>query len=180
MNYLRQRQQLVIFIIAVLIVGGFVFLRYLPLNKKIAQIHEMQQQQLFVIEKADVEEEKFAALQEQKDSVLELLKNYDRNIPVNRDLGGFLQEIADMMNTAELAEQFVEPAQELQGKKLISIPINMQCKGRFEQIFLFFQLLQNLDRQIRIEDVKLTNSGGYDGLVKMQTKAIVYYRGQSG
>ncbi|MCK4887660.1 MAG: type 4a pilus biogenesis protein PilO, partial [Planctomycetes bacterium] len=114
------------------------------------------------------------------DSVLELLKNYDRNIPVNRDLGGFLQEIADMMNTAELAEQVGEPGQELQGKKLISIPINMQCKGRFELIFLFFQLLQNLDRQIRIEDVKLTNSGCYDGLVKMQTKAIVYYRGQSG
>ncbi|MCK4887193.1 MAG: hypothetical protein KAS96_07370, partial [Planctomycetes bacterium] len=111
MNYLREKQQLVIFIIAVLIVGGFVFLRYLPLNKKIAQIHEMQQQQVSVIEKADVEKAKFAALQEQRDSVLELLKNYDRNIPVNRDLGGFLQEIADMMNTAELAEQFVEPGQ---------------------------------------------------------------------
>jgi len=180
MNYLRQRQQLVIFIIAALIVSGFVFLRYLPLNKKISQIHDSQQQQLSVIAKADIEKAKLTDLQQQRDTILEQLKDYDRNIPANRDLGGFLQEIADMMNTAELVEQLVEPGQEVQGKKLVSIPINMQCKGRFEQIFTFYQLLQNLDRQIRIEDVKLTNSGGYNGLVKMQTKAVVYYRGQSG
>jgi len=180
MNYLRQRQQLVIVIIAALIVGGFVFLRYLPLNKKIARIQQTQQQQLSLIEKAACEKAKITALQEQKDSILASLNNYDRNIPVDRDLGGFLQEIADMMNAADLAEQLVEPGQEMKGEKLISISINMQCKGRFEQIFSFFQSLNNLDRQIRIEDVKLTNSGGYDGLVQMQTSAVIYYRGQAG
>ena len=180
MNYLRQRQQLVIFIIAVLIVGGFVFLRYLPLNNKISQIKEMEQQQLSAIKKADVEKAKLAALQQEKESTLGLLENYDLHIPVGRDLGGFLQEIADMMNDAELAEQLVEPGQETQGSKLVSIPINIQCKGRFEQIFAFYQSLQNLGRQIRIEEVKLTNSGAYDGLVKMQTRAVIYYRGQTG
>ena len=180
MNYLREKQQLVIVIIAALIVGGFVFLRYLPLNKKIARIQQTQQQQLSLIEKAAAEKAKIIDLQEQKDSLLALLNNYDRNIPVGRDIGGFLQEIADMMNAAGLAEQLVEPGQEQQGEKLISIPVNMQCKGRFEQIFSFFQSLNNLDRQIRIEDIKLTNSGGYDGLVQMQTSAVIYYRGQAG
>lgn len=179
MNYLRERQQLVIFIIAALVVGGFIFLRYLPLNKKISQIHEMEQQQLSVIEKASGEKAKIEALEEQVNSILESLRDYDRNIPVDRNLGEFLQEIADMMNAAELAEQLVEPGQEIRGEKLISIPITMQCRGRFGQIFLFYQLLNNLDRQIRIEDVKLTNSGGYDGLVQMQTSAVIYCRGQS-
>jgi Tfp pilus assembly protein PilO len=180
MNYLRERQQLVIFITAALAVCGFVFLRYLPLNKEISQIKEMGQQQLSLIEKAAGEKAKIAALEEQRDSVLYQLKDYDRNIPVGRDLGGFLQEIADMMNAAEVVEQLVEPGQEMQGEKLISIPVNMQCKGRFEQIFSFYQSLKNLGRQIRIEDVTLTSSGNYDGLVQMRTRAFVYYRGQSG
>ncbi|HPS54945.1 MAG TPA: type 4a pilus biogenesis protein PilO [Sedimentisphaerales bacterium] len=180
MNYLRERQQLVIITTAILFVCGFVFLRYLPLNKKIVQIRKMHQEQLSFIKKAAEEKAKIAALQEERDSVLYQLKDYDRNIPVGRDLGGFLQEIADMMNAAEVVEQLVEPGQEIKGEKLLCIPVNMQCKGRFEQIFSFYQSLKNIGRQIHIEDVMLTNIGGYDGLVQMQTRAVVYYRGQPG
>jgi len=55
----------------------------------------------------------------------------------------------------------------------------MQCKGGVEQIFEFFKSLQNLDRLVRIEQIKLVNDQDFTGQASMQTKAVVYYRAEA-
>jgi len=119
-------------------------------------------------------------LKEQLLKLQEAVGNYEANIPTRRSLGEFLHRIAALMNEHHLTEQLIQPGEEIEAKGLNCIPLNMQCKGRLKQIYEFFSSLQVLDRSIRIEDVKLVNDKDFSGEVRMQTKAFIYYRADSG
>jgi Tfp pilus assembly protein PilO len=82
------------------------------------------------------------------------------------------------MNRYNLEDQQVLPDKEILSGDLYCIAVNIKCKGSLKQIFEFFESLQNTDRMMRIESVKLTNDTKYSGKVDLETKAIVYYRSE--
>ena len=176
----RERQQAVICVVAGAIVGGFVLFRYLPLQKRIKVVEQKRAEQSLVIAKASAESEQVPALKEQLLKLQSAVGNYERQVPGDRNLGGFLHGIADLMNKHNLREQLVQPGKEIEADELNCIPVSMQCKGRLKRIFEFYKSLQGLDRLVRIEQVKLTNDSDFSGEVKVQTKAVIYYRAQAG
>ena len=176
----RERQQLTIFIAIVVIVGGFVLFRYLPLRRKIKAIRQIKSAQTLTVAKGSADSKHMQLLKGQLRDLHRELENYESNIPEQRALGEFLQGIANVMNEHRLTEQVIEPGVEITTEKLNCIPVNIQCKGRLTQIFKFFQRLQMLDRLVRIEQVKLTNDSDFKGEVSMETKAVIYYRAQAG
>jgi hypothetical protein len=143
----RERKQIAICVTAAVMIAGFVLFRYLPLQRRIK------------------------AIKGKRAAVI-----YERQVPRERALGVFLQEIAGLMNEHNLREQLVQPGKEIEAGELNCIPVDMQCKGRLEQIFEFYKSLQKLNRLARIEQVKLVNDRDFAGEVSMQTKAIIYYR----
>ena len=172
----KERQQLMICIIAGVIVGGFVVFGYLPLRSKMKALWRTKSAQALTIAKGNTDNKQLFLLKEQL-SKLELeLKNYEANIPLNSDIGVFLHTIADLMNEHNLREQVVEPHQEIKAENINCIPVKMQCKGKLTQIFEFYRQLQGLDRLVRIEQVKLSNDKDFNGQVSMEAKAIIYYR----
>ena len=66
--------------------------------------------------------------------------------------------------------------QEVAAKNLNCIPVTMKCKGKLARIRGFYKALQGLDRLVRIENFELTNDRDFDGIVTMQTEAVIYYR----
>jgi Tfp pilus assembly protein PilO len=136
--------------------------------------------QTLTIAKGTADNKQLSLLEEQLLKLQRELENYEANIPRQRDLGGFLHRIADLMNEHNLSEQVIEPRKEVKADKLHCIPVNMQCKGKLAQIFEFYRRLQGLDRLVRIEQVKLTNDSDYDGQVSMEAKAVIYYRAKVG
>ena len=104
--------------------------------------------------------------------------NYEQNVPEHRELGEFLQKIANLMNEHNLVEQVIEPAREIEADQLNCIPVDMECKGRLTEIFAFYKSLQSMDRLVRIESIKLVNDRDFSGEVSMQTKVVIYYRPQ--
>jgi len=176
----RERQQAVICIVAGAILGGFVLFRYLPLQKRIKAVEQRRAEQALVIAKASAESEQLPALEEQLLKLQSTVGNYGRKVPENRNLGGFLHGIADLMNKYNLSEQLIQPDKEIETDELNCIPVNVQCRGKLKRIFEFYKSLQELDRLVRIEQVKLTNDSDFSGEVKVQTKAIIYYRAQVG
>ncbi len=176
----RERQQTVICIVAGAMVGGFVLFRYLPLQKRIKAVEQRRAEQALVIAKASAESEQMPALEERLLKLRSTVGNYGRQVPENRNLGGFLHGIADLMNKHNLSEQLIQPGEETQADELNCIPVNVQCRGKLKRIFEFYKSLQELDRLVRIEQVKLTNDSDFSGEVKVQTKAIIYYRAQVG
>ena len=176
---LRNRKQLIICVSAAVLVLGFILLRYLPMHKKLASIHRDIADRQAGIDLASAQEQQFDSLVSQMQKLKVQVSNYQENIPTERDLGGFLQLIAKLMNEHDLKEQQVQPGEEIKADQLNCIPITMNCKGELNQVFSFFESLQGLERSVRIEHVKLTNEKDFSGIVNLQTKAIIYYRNKS-
>jgi Tfp pilus assembly protein PilO len=172
----RERKQITICVAAAAMILGFVLLRYLPLRKRIKAVEQTTAVQKLAVAKALEERAQLPALE---DELLELegaVGKYQVNVPDNRDLGVFLQKIADVMNEHNLKDQLVQPRQEIKAEGLKCIPVSMQCRGRLHEVFGFFTALQLLDRSIRIEHVNLENDSDFSGEVSMRAEAIIYYR----
>jgi len=178
MDFFQKRKQILICAAAVVIAIGFVGLRYLPLQKKLKAAKRSLNTQKLVIDKGLLHREQIETLKEQLVELQSKLENYQENIPDQRDLGGFLHRIAGLMDKHNLNDQQVEPEEQIETDTLTCIPIEMRCKGSLSQIFEFFKSLQELDRSVRIEQVKLSNDRDFSGRVSLYTKAIIYYRAQ--
>jgi len=178
--FFQKRQQIIICVLAVAVVSGFLLLRYLPLRKKIKAVEQAKAAQTFAIAKASAESKQLPILEEQLLKLKVKVANYEENVPVQRDLGEFLRQIADLMNRHNLKEQVVAPAKEIKADELKCIPIDLRCKGKLAQIFEFYKQLQRLGRLIRIERMELVNDSDFSGEVSMQTKAVIYYRSEAG
>jgi len=176
---LRERQQILICIIAAVMVVGFVLFRYLPLQKKRKALEHTKSAQMLAIATASNQRAQLPILKEQLLKLQTIAGNYQEKVPKQIDLGAFLHKIADLMNQQNLSEQMVQPGEEIEAGQLSCIPVNMQCKGKLPQIFEFYKQLQALDRLVRIEQVKLNNEKDFNGDVNMQTKAVIYYRPDS-
>lgn len=176
----RERQQIMICIIAVVIVGVFVLNRYLPLRRRTKAIKQTIAAQTLTIAKGAADSKRMPLLKEQLLELQSELGDYEANIPEQRALGAFLHKLAVLMNEYNLKDQVIAPGEEVEADKFNCIPVNMQCKGKLAQIFEFYRRLQTLDRLIRIEQVKLSNDSDYNGQVSMETRAIIYYRAKIG
>ncbi|HUW20811.1 MAG TPA: type 4a pilus biogenesis protein PilO [Sedimentisphaerales bacterium] len=176
----RERQQLAICVVGGVMVVGFVLLWYLPLRKRIEVVGQAKSAQAAAITRAMAESEQLPALKQQLEKLKQTVGNYEAGIPDRRDLGAFLQQIADLMSERSLKDQLVQPGKEVEAEGLICIPINVQCRGKLKQMFDFFRALQSLNRLVRIEQIKLENDSNFSGEVSMQTKTVVYCRAQAG
>jgi len=174
--WLKERQQILIVCTAVLMTVGFVFLRYVPLKKKVAAVESRYLQVHNDITEAAVHRQQLPQLKHQLGELRESCGNYEQRIPGERELGVFLHTIARLMNRHNLKEQLIQPGAEAGCGDLKLIPINMQCRGKLSEIFEFYKSLKELDRLVRIEGVSLSNDKDFTGNIKMQTKAAVYYR----
>ncbi len=175
----RKRQQLMIFVAAGVIIGGFGLFRYLPLRRRIKALRQTKAVQALTIAKGTADGKQLPLLKEQLLELQRELENYEANIPERSDIGVFLQKIAGLMNEHNLRGQVIEPRKEIKAEKLNCIPVNMKCKGRLTQIFKFYRRLQGMDRLIRIEQVKLFNDSDFSGEVGVEAKAVIYYRAQA-
>jgi Tfp pilus assembly protein PilO len=173
----RERQQILICVAAVAIVGGFVLFRYLPLHRRLQAIEQRQTAQKLALAKAETEKQQLPVLTEQLRETQEKIGDYDAKIPRERNhLGVFLQQVTNLMNEHDLRENVIQPGQEIKADGLKCIPVDMRCKGRMDRIFEFYKRMQGLNRLVRIEHIKLENDTSFSGEVSMQTKAVVYYR----
>lgn len=174
--FFRKKQQLAICIIAVTLIADFLWFGCLPLWKTMRAIKQTKAALREVITKGTIGSRQLPVLKEQLQKLQGTVSNYEVNVPTQRDLGGFLQQIANLMTDHNLSEQVVAPSKEIQADGLSCIPINIKCKGRLAQVFQFYKRLQRLDRLVRVEQVKLINDSDFSGEVNIETKAVIYYR----
>jgi Tfp pilus assembly protein PilO len=174
----RERQQVLICVAAVVMVGGFLLFRYLPSRKKLRSLEQQRVEQTLAITKASNDSLLVPTIEEQLAKLQEIAENYEKNVPAKRSLGVFLHRITDLMNSHELKDQLVQPGEEVTSGRLNGIPISMQCKGDLKQMFKLFKSLAESERLVRIEQVKLSNAKDFSGDITMQTKGVIYYRSE--
>jgi Tfp pilus assembly protein PilO len=175
----RERQQIAICATAAAMICGFVLFRYLPLQRRMNSLRQARAEQMLVISKALTANQQMPAVREQLQHMRIASEKYERQIPAQRELGEFMQNVAKLMNDLDLKGQMIQPGKEIHTGELKCIPVNMQCKGKLSQIFEFYRCLQKLDRLVRIERVKLVNDSGFGGEITMQTDVVIYYRAET-
>lgn len=171
-----EKQQLIILTVIIVLLTGFTLFQYLPMRSKAGVLEQRRNVLLCDNQATSFRVQQLPALYEQLESARKSVDNYDFQIPRVRSHGLFLQQIADVMSRLGLTEQRVKPGLEYDTGQLTCIPIDIQCRGRFNKIFAFFRAIEEFDRLIQIEQVSLNNSSDYGGLVLMRAKANIYYR----
>ena len=172
----REKKQIVICLIAIVSIGGFILFRFLPMHKTLKEVKQLKTTQRQIIAKGISDSEQLPLFMDQLIKFKAGLGDYDNNIPQQKTLGLFVHQMADLMNQHQLKEQQIAPGAETETDELNCIPISIQCKGQLKQIFTFFQELQDLDRLIRIQQVKLNNDQDYRGYVTLETDVVIYCR----
>jgi Tfp pilus assembly protein PilO len=175
-NLLKEKKQIVICVIAVLLIVGFVLFSYRPLHRKIDSVNQAKNAQTLLIARSRSDSTRIPYVEEQLSVLESKYENYQIRIPFQTDNSKFIQQIAELMIQNNLNEQQITPAGEIQQGELSCIPVRIQCKGRLMDIFKFARELQNLNRQIRIETAVFENDSQYSGVVSMETEIVIYYR----
>ena len=169
------RQQLIIFIVAVMLFVGFGLFRYYPLIKQKSSIENLNDRQMVAVARAKTYGLQLPLLRRHIAAVRDKTKNYDAKIPESRQFAELWQQFASVMNKHNLEDQLVQPATEIKGSEVNCIPLNIECSGSLRQIFELFRSMQEFERLIRIESVKLINDKEFKGRLKMKAQASVYY-----
>jgi len=173
-----ERKQIAICAAAVALVGGFVVFRYMPLHARIKDIKEAKAVELLAVSKGLAQSKQLPVLEEQLELLAESVGDYEAKIPRDRELGAFLQTIAELMKQHNLREQVIAPGEQIPAGKLRCIPVEMRCRGTLGELYAFFKGLRGLERLIRIERLRLTNDAAFSGEVTMETRAVIYYAPQ--
>lgn len=170
----RERQQILICVAAAGLLGGFVFVRYLPLRKKTRDIGQAKAAQAAAVARTVRQSSQLPDLKNQLAELEAVVGDYGQRVPGHEGLGMFLQQLTNLMNKYELREQQINPGTQVEAEGLSCKPVSIECKGRLDQIFEFFSSLQALDRLVRIEEIKLLNASDFGGDVSMQTRVAIF------
>ena len=176
----RGKQQVLIYAAAAAMLIAFVTLRYLPSRARAKNLSQIKTTQTLALDKAQAQAQRITVLNERLRKLEAAVSNFDCKIPSQRDVGNFLQQITQIMNTHNLKEQLIEPGKDAKSGPIGCIPINLQCKGTLNQMFEFFKSLQGLQRSVRVEQVKLAKVTDTNGQVSMTTRIVIFYRSSSG
>lgn len=173
------RRQFMILSVACVVMGAFLLLRHLPLQRSKAAVRKAFLDQERVMAQAQAQVQQLPQLREQVEKLRLEAGDFEAKVPCGKPAyGRFLQQITELMSKHHLQEQSVQPRKEVQAEQVNCIPVNVRGKGNLKQIFQFFKSLQKLDRQIRISRVELTNPKGLnndEAKVSMEVDIGIYY-----
>jgi len=173
------KQQIVLVLATLLLMGGFGVFRYLPLLKQrqaLDATYEQNRQALEQIQSQDVRLPELAQrLQEHRAQAA----MFNTRIPAGRSFAELWGQIADQMNQCHLSDQLVQPGSPVESDRLGSIPLTIACTGSLQDLYAFFRAIEQWDRLIRFDQVELTNDSAFGGSVKLNAKAQLYYQPES-
>ncbi len=174
-----KKQQFAICILAGMLMTDFIFFGYIPLRTRLKDIENKRNVQQLTSAKAATERSQLPVLEGRLAQLQVAVGNYEATVPLQRDIGAFVQKIAGLMSEHNLKDQIIQPGDEVRVEGLNCIQVSMQCKGSLRQIFGFFKQLQSMERLVRVQEVKLVTGGDFSGQINVEAKATIYYQSQA-
>lgn len=104
------------------------------------------------------------------------LGDIDERIPAQPLLGGFLEDLARMVQKRELEADTIQPGQPMHLARVDALPIAIQVRGPFTNIHALLQDIENMPRLTRIDFFKVTTDDEHPGIVHAELKLRIFYR----
>jgi len=84
-------------------------------------------------------------------------QNFDRRLPEQQELGGFLREISGNLSEEEsLSNQLIEPGSPTQSKLFHRLPIILRFQGSYLSLASFLKRLEEMERLTQVEKLSIT------------------------
>ena len=170
------KKQTMILLLGAAILTGFAVFQYVPIVQKKLQMRKQVLKQAQSMSQVQQYAGSLPELRQEKVELTEQLKDYSVKIPEGKQFAQLWRQIADVMNDCQLTEQSVQPGKELVSQELCCIPLSIECTGTLDQMFEFFQSLENFERLVRIDQIDLKNNDDSDATIKMNAIANIYYQ----
>jgi Tfp pilus assembly protein PilO len=104
-----------------------------------------------------------------------------KTLPRQQDLAQFIKDISQLNSQANLRKFEQRQGIPVRGTKMSSSPVAMTFEGDFVNVFSFLRHTEELQRLIRVSDLRIESSSGQgamkdrSGQVKVQMKMNIYF-----
>ncbi len=173
-----ERKQVVIVFSVVAIGASFLLLSYYPLSKTLKKSKEQKMQYDSFREQIYHDALGMSDLAKKITNLKAKIGRYNSKIPPNRDFAKFWDELTKVMNRCELTDRLIQPLGEVNGDTINSIPLNIKCSGKFNQLYEFLLETEKMDRIVRFEEIRIDNKDG-SGHLTLYAKAVIYYQNKA-
>ncbi len=138
-------------------VAAAVLFVYIPQDKELDKL-----QARIVTRKRDIEEQTSRAsvvpkLLRETQAMKAQYKNFDRRLPQQKELGGFLKEISQNLASQNFSNEVIEPGRPQRETLFNTLPIIMKFKGSYLDLGKFLDQINKMERLTRVQ--RLTING---------------------
>jgi Tfp pilus assembly protein PilO len=103
------------------------------------------------------------------------VRNYERLVPPNQDLGNFLKQVSEQLDKHGMKEVDIHAQAAITREKSQKLPITIHASGSFVQLQKFLLSLENLPRMCSVGQVILENADPtMNGKVKVNLTLFIY------
>ncbi len=166
----------VIFVLPLLVLGGYYQLGYTGASEKLKQLEAQQQSKQrklnevrSVAANLDQFEEEIAALEGE-------LKVALRQLPDSKELPGLLTDVTTLGKKSGLEFKAFRPRPEVNKGFYAEVPIEIEFTGNYHEVGVFFDRVSKLDRIVNIGDIRMgVAKEGLNGtLLKVKGQAVTF------
>lgn len=152
--------------------------QYYPVYLQRKALKQILQKHSAKLDEIQAYSERLPILHQQVRELEPRAAEFARRFPEQREFSRLWRQIAEMMNRHHLSDQLVRPGTVFCNDSICYIPLEIQCRGTFEELFQFFRSLEQYDRLIRFEEVHLSNDETFTGQLTLKAQACVFYQSE--
>jgi type IV pilus assembly protein PilO len=172
---LRMVHRVLIFVgTVVILIAFFVWLIYMP---KTAQIKSLKTE-LDKVEKelrlAKGRARNLKKLEEELARAQEDLQFALRLLPTTSEIPNLLKSITKLGNDSNLEFLLFSPQREISREYFIEIPVDIEVKGTYHDVALFFDKVSKLDRIVNVVNVSMAPIKSMSTTLKTNCRSVTY------
>ena len=101
--------------------------------------------------------------------------NFDRRLPRQKELGGFLREISGHLADEKLSNQLFEPGKPSREELYHTLPIIMRFKGSYLSLGALLQRIEKMQRLTCVQKLKIDAPAGGRDEMDIELKLNIYF-----
>ena len=156
----KVQRLLICFGTLLVIIGGFVYLSYMPKFKKIDVINKKYKEVKKELAAAKKRAKRLNYLKQQMKKAEAKFKVVMKALPEKKEIPSLLASISQSGRDTGLEFLLFKPKAEVSKGFYVEIPLSIQVEGNYHNVALFFDKVGRLSRIVNIENIKMATKKG--------------------
>jgi len=154
----RTRDNLIVVGVLLAAVVAAAVLVYRPQRKELRELRtRIARQKIRLVENAG-RASSVPSLLRHVQAMKKRYRNFDRRLPEQQELGGFLRQISSNLSEEEsLSNQLIEPGNPTRSRLFHTLPIVLRFQGSYLSLASFLKRLEEMERLTQIEKLSITS-----------------------